>query len=597
MKRLIYVLLGLLVCLALFVLPAAAEDATEPEPTTQVQEETTEPVTEPQEETTAPEPVTEPQEETTDSEPTEPEPQPAYPPFSPYQAPNWEDYGGDYNAYYNASYEWETSVYGKYYNWSRYLNDDWVHYDPAFRAFYADDPELVISDHFVYRLRDVTRYENKKRVTTTEAYLLDYFDTAAAAEATTTLRIPAKIDGYPLNLYMYRSSYESSGLIDSGYTNDTVKKLILAEGITSVSAYAFSGFTALKEVYLPYSLTNISIGAFKNCTNLRKVEGGETLESLGSGAFSGCKRLSYFDYIYQIRYMDGAAFFGCAFKTLTLSGNASLGGGDEDNYDTANVFGNCKKLKKVTFLDGSKEKGLYLREGAFSRCEKLKTVVLPKVTKEIEIGDLAFNGCIALQTVKNTTKVRTIGRMAFQNCTSLAAITLPKNLQQADFDCFLGCKNLKTLTLHSKDTGLFDKSYEPDVYYWGDPSSFKISSNFLLALPKTTTVLVVNKAMKDAVTAHRFKGTVKIRVTVQAPATVKLARKNGAVTLTWSKVKAADGYRVWSYDPKTEKYTKLATVAAPKTSVTVKSNAKQFVVRAYRVIDKDVSWSQMVKAK
>ena len=103
--------------------------------------------------------------------------------------------------------------------------------------------------------------------------------------------------------------------------------------------------------------------------------------------------------------------------------------------------------------------------------------------------------------------------------------------------------------------------------------------------------------MKDAVKAHRFKGTVKISVTVKAPAQVKLAKQNGKTTVKWSKVKAADGYRIWSYNAKTGKYTKLATVKAGVTSVTLKTTATRFAVRAYRVIDKDVSWSPIVRTK
>ena len=99
--------------------------------------------------------------------------------------------------------------------------------------------------------------------------------------------------------------------------------------------------------------------------------------------------------------------------------------------------------------------------------------------------------------------------------------------------------------------------------------------------------------MKYAVKSHGFPGTVKIRVSVAAPKAVKATKQNGKVTLKWSKVTMADGYRIWAYDAKTGKYTKLATVKAPKTSITVKSNAKQFAVRAYRIEAGDVSWSKL----
>ena len=148
----------------------------------------------------------------------------------------------------------------------------------------------------------------------------------------------------------------------------------------------------------------------------------------------------------------------------------------------------------------------------------------------------------------------------------------------------------KELEIRSKDTKLFDGSHE---VYWllMEDRSDRIDENFLTDLPKSCTVYVVNKDMKYAVHEHGFKGRIVIRVDVPAPETAKETKQNGVVTFTWSKVTQADGYRIWSYDAKTDKYTKLATVKAPKTSITLKSNAKQFVIRAYRIEAGDVSWS------
>ena len=122
---------------------------------------------------------------------------------------------------------------------------------------------------------------------------------------------------------------------------------------------------------------------------------------------------------------------------------------------------------------------------------------------------------------------------------------------------------------------------------------FHTDRNFLQDVPKKCTVYVSTKDMKYAVKAAGFKGAVKIRVNVPAPKTARVTKKNGQVTFKWSKVTKADGYRIWSYDAKTGKYTKLATVKAPKTTVTVKSNARQFVIRAYQIEAGDVSWSAM----
>ena len=565
MKRFALILLGLLLCFAVFVLPAAAEDATEPAPTTQAQEETTEPT----------EPVT--------------EPQPEAPAFSPYAAPNWEDYEGDSDAYYNAFYEWETSIYGRYCSWSGRWDDQRGRFDPAFRAFYADDPEVFITDHFVYRKVTGYEYEGKKRVKRTFAVIYDYFDTDEAAAACTTLRIPAEIDGYRVLTNMHDDSSWTGGVYDGGYTNDTVKKLIIEEGVKTISSFAFSNFTALKAVRIPQTITKIGVGAFQNCTALKKVYGCEGLETVMSSAFAGCKKLYSFACMDKIRYYEGGSFSGCGFKTLSLAGNAVLGGGDEDYYEVWRVFDGCKKLKKVTFLPTDQKANLNIGNEAFRDCTALKTVVLPKQCGKIFIGDYAFQNCAALETLKNTDRLATLERRVFEGCAAFRSLTLPAGFQNGAYDTFRG-SSLKELDIRSKETKLFDGSYESYWLYQGDVDEY-IDQNFLKELPKTCTVYVVSKDMKNAVKSHGFKGTVKIRVDVPAPKTAKVTGQNGKVTLAWSKVKTADGYRVWAYDSKTGKYTKLATVKAGVTSVMVKSNAKQFAVRAYAVEAGDVSWS------
>ena len=319
--------------------------------------------------------------------------------------------------------------------------------------------------------------------------------------------------------------------------------------------------------------------------------GCEGLETVMSGAFAGCERLYAFENMDKLRSFEGAAFANTGFKTLTLAANVCLGGGDEDYYEVWRVFDGCKKLKKVTFLPGDEKSVVEIGNEAFRNCTALKTVVLPKQCGRITIGDYAFQNCAALQSIQNTDRLTTIERRVFEGCSSFQSLILPAGLQNGAYDTFRGC-SLKKLYIRSKDTKLFDGSYEAYWLYGEDISSF-IDENFLKELPKTCTVYVVSKDMKYAVKSHGFKGTVKIQVPVSAPKTVKATKQNGKVTISWTKVRLCDGYRVWAYDAKSGKYTKLATVKAGVTSVTVKSNAKQFAVRAYINEGGDVSWSKL----
>ena len=79
-------------------------------------------------------------------------------------------------------------------------------------------------------------------------------------------------------------------------------------------------------------------------------------------------------------------------------------------------------------------------------------------------------------------------------------------------------------------------------------------------------------AYSSAFEAVTYPGTVK---------NVKVKRTgSSSCTLTWSKVKNADGYRVYRLDPKTGEYVRLATVKG--TSVKLRAaKGETLVVRAY----------------
>ena len=96
----------------------------------------------------------------------------------------------------------------------------------------------------------------------------------------------------------------------------TAKKIVIAEGITSVADYAFSYFTILEEVVLPSTVTKIGKSAFEGCTALKSAELPEAVASVGDRAFYACKVIT----------------------SITIKGNATLG---------TDVAKYCPALKNV----------------------------------------------------------------------------------------------------------------------------------------------------------------------------------------------------------------------------------------------------------
>ena len=101
----------------------------------------------------------------------------------------------------------------------------------------------------------------------------------------TVITIPATVDGYTVTEVSFSS--------DSG-SNSTIISITISEGITTLSAYAFSSCTALGSVEVSSTITEIPDYCFYACSRLSYVIiRGSNLISVGKSAFAGCMSLKY----------------------------------------------------------------------------------------------------------------------------------------------------------------------------------------------------------------------------------------------------------------------------------------------------------------
>ena len=91
----------------------------------------------------------------------------------------------------------------------------------------------------------------------------------------------------------------------------------------------------------------------------------------------------------------------------------------------------------------------------------------------------------------------------------------------------------------------------------------------------------------------KYEGTKRLCFTIAPKATSKItaSQTTKTITLKWSKVTGADGYRVYKYNPKTKKYEKLKDVTSTslKISKLKEGTAYKYKVRAYAK-DGDIIW-------
>ena len=136
-----------------------------------------------------------------------------------------------------------------------------------------------------------------------------------------------------------------------------VKKLVLKDGVTSISASAFRTYTHLTSVKLPDSVAYIGNQAFKFCVELSSITLPSSTKSVRIETFCRCSKLASVTLPYGVTMIESRA------------------------------FANCTALESIQFPVSLSQIGAW----AFSNCEKLSSVKIPESVTSISNG--AFSGC------------------------------------------------------------------------------------------------------------------------------------------------------------------------------------------------------------
>lgn len=163
---------------------------------------------------------------------------------------------------------------------------------------------------------------------------------------------------------------------------DSVRRIVVGSGVTSVGSCAFIQMDNVEAVRLANSVTAIGSWAFYNCYDLEVAELGG-VQTIGRSAFERCLSLSAVRLPNSLRQIGEQAFYRCeGLMSITIPSS-------------------------VTSMGSS----------AFAYCINLRSAsVLAQIT---ELPLWTFYGCEMLQSVSLTSHITSIGTQAFRNCDSL----------------------------------------------------------------------------------------------------------------------------------------------------------------------------------
>ena len=238
-----------------------------------------------------------------------------------------------------------------------------------------------------------------------------------------------------------------------------IKKVLIGEGVKSISDNAFHYYENLRSVSLPSTLTSIGEAAFWACSSLQSITLPNNLTNIGLNAFRACHSLTQVLIPASVTNIDGSAFECCTGLTdVVFEGNSLEFGSGATFYD-------CTSLKNVFFngtrADWTASRGssgsvlpaaaqIYYKNDLISsgtcgdnssgnntqwKLTKAGTLIITVGTGCTEggIADFAYGKAPWYQDIYDSgircliigSGIKTIGSYAFADCTDLAEIIVP----------------------------------------------------------------------------------------------------------------------------------------------------------------------------
>ena len=234
------------------------------------------------------------------------------------------------------------------------------------------------------------------------------------------------------------------------WSNYTINKLVIDDGVTSIGACAFQDCSSLTEAVIAGTVTEIGRLAFVDCTALKEVTISGANVSVIANAFYGCDSLTTINYggtMAQWKAGAGAAValplcasVNCTNGTITpqLSGSCGTNVSYRISPDGVLTVSGTGAMADYTYTDKDTSDCPWHSV----RFAIKKIVIEDGITR---IGNYAFKFDANVTSVTIPDSVTSIGRESFYGCDYLTEISIPGGVTSIGANA-LDCAELTSIT-------------------------------------------------------------------------------------------------------------------------------------------------------
>jgi len=238
---------------------------------------------------------------------------------------------------------------------------------------------------------------------------------------------------------------------------DSIKTVIIENGVTRIGGGAFYFHKNLKTVIIPNSVKSIRGNAFFVCETLSSLIIPNSVIEIGKSAFmfSGLTSINIPNSVINI----GKTAFSSCLNLVSINV-------DNDNPNYSSLEGVLFNKNKTTLIccPGGKT-GKYvipngvvtIFESAFLECNKITEIEIPNSVSSIM--SRAFENCFSLASITLPSGINSIERRTFSSCYSLSSINIPNTVKSIGGSAFSKCLSLNSIVIPSSVTSIGSEAF------------------------------------------------------------------------------------------------------------------------------------------